>query len=134
LWQVTQFRLQDYRRRRGRQPQATGGSSAQEQLARLPDELPSQDGSAPATDNDEVLLSALELVRGDFESHTWEAFWLVTVDGWAAGDAATRLEMSRGAVYVAKSRVLKRLREELDGVIDFGNISSRWRDVPGRNE
>ena len=56
---------------------------------------------------------ALELIRGEFEERTWQAFWLTAVEDRAAGDVALELGMSPGAVRVAKSRVLRRLREEL---------------------
>ena len=56
---------------------------------------------------------ALELIRGEFEERTWTAFWRTAVEGQAAKDVAADLSMSPGAVRVAKSRVLHRLREEL---------------------
>ena len=56
---------------------------------------------------------ALDLIRGEFEERTWQAFWLTAVEGRAAGEVALELGMSPGAVRVAKSRVLRRLREEL---------------------
>jgi RNA polymerase sigma-70 factor (ECF subfamily) len=56
---------------------------------------------------------ALQMVRGEFEERTWQAFWQTVIDGRAPKDVAADLGMSPGAVRVAKSRVLHRLREEL---------------------
>ena len=56
---------------------------------------------------------ALDLIRGEFEERTWAAFRLTAVEGRAARDVAADLAMTPGAVRVAKSRVLRRLREEL---------------------
>jgi RNA polymerase sigma-70 factor, ECF subfamily len=59
---------------------------------------------------------ALDLVREQFEEKTWKAFWNVTVEDRDPGDVAKDLHMSRSSVYVAKSRVLRRLREVMGDV------------------
>lgn len=56
---------------------------------------------------------AAERVRGEFAETTWRAFWMTAVEGVAAGQAAEQCGISVGAVYIAKSRVLSRLRERL---------------------
>jgi RNA polymerase sigma-70 factor, ECF subfamily len=56
---------------------------------------------------------ALDMIRAEFEPRTWQAFWQTTIDDRAPKDVAADLGMSPGAVRVAKSRVLHRLREEL---------------------
>lgn len=52
----------------------------------------------------------VQRVRGDFEESTWQAFWRTAVDGASAKQVAAELAMSVGAVYMAKSRVLGRLK------------------------
>ena len=59
----------------------------------------------------------VRLIRTEFEERTWRAFWAAAVDGRPAAEVAAELGMSPGAVYIAKSRVLKRLREEFDGLL-----------------
>jgi RNA polymerase sigma-70 factor (ECF subfamily) len=61
----------------------------------------------------DLLRRALEAIRGEFHERTWQAFWLTVVDGKSAVDAGAALQMQPGAVRVAKSRVLWRLRKEL---------------------
>ena len=56
---------------------------------------------------------AIDRVRDEFHESTWQAFWLTSVDGESPKDVAKSLRLSVGAVYVAKSRVLARLREEV---------------------
>jgi len=58
-----------------------------------------------------ALAGVLETIRAEFESRTWQAFWRTTVDGRAPAHVAEDLEMSVAAVYMAKSRVLCRLRQ-----------------------
>ncbi|MEM1099394.1 MAG: sigma-70 family RNA polymerase sigma factor [Planctomycetota bacterium] len=57
---------------------------------------------------------AAERIRGDFAETTWRAFWLTAVDGASAQQAADQCGISVGAVYIAKSRVLSRLRERIE--------------------
>jgi RNA polymerase sigma-70 factor (ECF subfamily) len=61
---------------------------------------------------------ALELMQRDFAEKTWKACWACVVEGKPATVVAAELGMTVGAVYVAKSRVLSRLRVELEGMLD----------------
>jgi RNA polymerase sigma-70 factor (ECF subfamily) len=113
LRRITQNKLRDHFRRRGREARGVGGSSAQQRLAQLP-EPPTVDEIAPDETGERGLFArALDHIRAEFAEHTWAAFWRTTVEGRAAKDVAVELAMSPGAVRVAKSRVLHRLREEL---------------------
>jgi RNA polymerase sigma-70 factor (ECF subfamily) len=58
----------------------------------------------------------LELMRNEFEEPTWRACFECTVNDRPAAEVARELGLSVNAVYVAKSRVLRRLRQELDGL------------------
>lgn len=60
-----------------------------------------------------LVARALEVMRAEFEQNTWQACWAVVVEQRSVAEVAQELGMTNGAVYVAKSRVLKRLREEL---------------------
>ncbi len=57
------------------------------------------------------LETCLTQVRGEVTERTMQAFELVVRGGKSPDDAAAKLGMTRDAVYVAKHRVLKRLRE-----------------------
>jgi RNA polymerase sigma-70 factor (ECF subfamily) len=111
---IAQNKVRDHYRKAGREPTGAGGTDAQIRFARLP-VAPSQaeDGSSEARAIRGVLGRALELIRAEFEERTWRAFWLTAVENRVPRDVGVDLGMSPGAVRVAKSRVLKRLREEL---------------------
>ncbi len=61
---------------------------------------------------------ALEVMQSDFKPSTWKACWEVVVAGRPAAEVARELGLSVDAVYMARSRVLRRLREELAGLLD----------------
>jgi RNA polymerase sigma-70 factor, ECF subfamily len=111
LYTTTRRRLLDHWRRAGRQPRAAGGTDAQDRLLELPAEEP-PGSEAAAADARGVYQRGVRLIQAEFEERTWQAFWRVTVDGRSAAEVAAELGMTPGAVYIAKSRVLKRLREE----------------------
>jgi RNA polymerase sigma-70 factor (ECF subfamily) len=115
---ITRHKILDYFRRRQQQPEAEGGTDAQRRLA----EVAQAETPPPETDDPEEELTglyhrALELVRGEFEARTWQAFWRVAVEGQAPAEIAADLGMTASAVRKAKSRVLLRLREEVGDLI-----------------
>ena len=65
-----------------------------------------------------LVARALEIMQGDFEPTTWQACWQTTVADRPAADVAAELGITVNAVYVARARVLRRLREELRDLID----------------
>ncbi|MEL6108041.1 MAG: sigma-70 family RNA polymerase sigma factor [Planctomycetota bacterium] len=56
---------------------------------------------------------AAEIVRNRADENTWLAFSLTMIDGQSADEAATRLQMSVGNVYAARSRMVRRLRDQV---------------------
>jgi RNA polymerase sigma-70 factor, ECF subfamily len=65
-----------------------------------------------------VLHCLLDLVDEEFEPITLKAFRRLAVDGASGAEAAQELGLSVAAVYVAKSRVLARIRQKAEGLID----------------
>ena len=61
---------------------------------------------------------ALDIMQNEFETKTWRACWEFTVSGKKASEVAAGLGMTEAAVFMAKSRVLSKLRQELAGLID----------------
>jgi RNA polymerase sigma-70 factor (ECF subfamily) len=60
---------------------------------------------------------ALSQVRSQFEERTWTTFWRVAVEGRSPAEVAAQMGMTPTAVRQAKSRVLRRLKEELGELI-----------------
>ncbi len=65
-----------------------------------------------------LIKRALEIMQAEFEPTTWKACWEYVVADRPAAEVAAELHISVGSVYVAKSRVLGRLRQELEGLLD----------------
>ncbi len=110
---ITRNKVHDFYRRQRGQVTAHGGSDAYERLVQIPEpEALTQATSAP---DDRQLLSrrALAMVRAEFESRTWEAFRRAVLEGQRPAHVAQDLGMSVNAVYKSKSRILRRLRQEL---------------------
>lgn len=113
---ITRSKLADHFRRVDRQPMATGGSDAYRRLQQAEGRVEEANDPRETDALRQLRLRAMELIRGEFEPKTWEMFWRVTADDQAAKDVAADLRVSPAAVRLAKSRVLRRLREELEGL------------------
>lgn len=59
---------------------------------------------------------AAQAIRQEFTESTWNAFWKTAVENLKAADVACELKISTGAVYIARSRVIARLRQRIDQV------------------
>ena len=90
----------------------SGDSAAHRRLEEHPDREADADDWDQEYDR-KVFTWAANRVKNEFQPSTWQAFWMTAVDGHNAGEVGQRLGLSPGAVYVAKSRVLARLREEV---------------------
>lgn len=75
-------------------------------------------GKAWDREHDEHLAArALKIVEKDFAPETWAAFTRHVLDNRPARDVAEELGLSVNSVLLAKSRVLKRMRAELSGLV-----------------
>ncbi len=112
LRQVTRSRIQDWAHHRGRQPAGSGDTAVQQQLGEHPDERADEDFWE--TEHRRCLFDwAAEQVRDEFQASTWQAFWRTSVEARESLVVAEQLGLSVGAVYIARSRVLARLREKI---------------------
>ncbi|MFO0891605.1 MAG: sigma-70 family RNA polymerase sigma factor [Isosphaeraceae bacterium] len=112
LYTIARNALRRFFESRRRSPRATGDPAVQGLL---------ENQTAPELESSEwereyqrrVLACAAERVRPSFEPATWQAFWQTAVEGKPGKEVAAGLGMSVGAVYISRSRVLSRLREEV---------------------
>ena len=116
LGAITRNKLRDFYQRRQRQPAAQGGSDFHRLLQEIPASTLSDD-AADAAQLSDVYYRALELIHGDFQDHTWQAFWRTAVENHTPAEVAPVLGMTKVAVRQAKARVLRRLKEEVGDLI-----------------
>jgi RNA polymerase sigma-70 factor, ECF subfamily len=113
LRMITVHRLRGYWRRK----QSSPAQGVAEELDRLEDPT-SEVARMWDKEHDEFILRRLlEMVEPEFSPATWHAFQRQTVDGLTASQAAAELGVSANAALIAKSRVLRRLRQEANGLI-----------------
>ncbi len=120
LWGVTRNEALTHHRRQKRQVVAVGGSDAQRRFSELPDP-DCEDNLLPEdtpTMRNELALRAVTLLRTEFEERTWRAFWRTAVENQSTVDVAAELGLSVNSVYLARSRVLRRLRAEFGDLLD----------------
>jgi RNA polymerase sigma factor (sigma-70 family) len=115
LFTITRNKIFSFLSARRIRPQGSGDSTTNQMLNSHPD--PGDGSDAWEMEYQRRLASqAMERVKGEFQENTWRAFWLTAVDGIAAAEAAKQVGISPGAIYVAKSRVLARLKEEVESM------------------
>lgn len=112
LWTVLRSKVVDLVRRRRLRPEAQGGSDAYERL--LQAETPADGSSAvDAPPPSWLMTRVVETIRPEFKESSWRAFQLLVIDEQSPADVAAALGLSLNAVYIARSRILTRLRDEL---------------------
>jgi RNA polymerase sigma-70 factor (ECF subfamily) len=93
---------------------ARGGTSVREKLRNVPVRNDDSDAAFRLELERQAFRWAAQRVRGEFAVPTWNAFWSTMVDGEPCAEVAARLGRSIGAIYTARSRVMQRLKEELE--------------------
>jgi RNA polymerase sigma-70 factor, ECF subfamily len=111
LRQVTVNKVRTHRRRRNRRP-TVGVDATDGFLNSLADPNGELAREWDVDHDRHVFEKLLAVVQSDFNSTTWEAFRRFAVDGLPAAVVAEELGLSVNAILQAKSRILKRLREE----------------------
>lgn len=114
-WLLTIARNQatDFWRRAKSNPLVANGSAAD-----LPESFASEDLLEDREYRDFLVRRARKLMEQEFEPLTWQACWKYVAEGRSAADVGRELGLSANAVRVAKCRVLRRLRQELEGLLD----------------
>jgi RNA polymerase sigma-70 factor (ECF subfamily) len=113
LYGITRNKLAKFLQRRYSQPLGSGDSNAQERLNEQPSPAADPDAAWEQEYQQQLFRLAATQVRDHFAPTTWQAFWQTAVEGKAAAAVAADLGLSVGAVYVARSRVLARLTEQV---------------------
>lgn len=111
LGTVARNKLRRFQEKKNRTVGGLGGESSDAIL----DEVvaPEADSDWTAQFNARLLNVALQRIAPHFEAVSWKAFERTWVQNCSATQAAQETGLSVASVYVAKSRVLKRLRAEI---------------------
>lgn len=115
LFTITRNKVFNFLSARRVRPQGSGDTTTN----RLLDNQPNPDDAAETWELEfqrRLAALAMERVKGEFQENTWRAFWLTAVDSVPVAEVAKQVGMSAGAIYVAKSRVLARLKEEVEAM------------------
>ena len=97
--------------RRKYRPIGSGDSAINELLKSVVDPGTDESATFDLEYRREVFLWAAEQVRDQVKESTFHAFWMTSVDGREIAEVASTLNLSTGAVHIARSRVRGRLRE-----------------------
>jgi RNA polymerase sigma-70 factor, ECF subfamily len=114
LWQVCTTKAADLRRKR------PTPAANQAELSSLEDEKAEAELAQVWQQEHNQFLTrrALELMQEEFQPTTWKACWEFVVNGRSAADVAKELGITENAVFIAKHRVIQRLRQELEGLLE----------------
>jgi RNA polymerase sigma factor (sigma-70 family) len=116
-------------------PRGSGSSSVQDLLLAQETDDPSAAAIFDTEYRRRLFRWAAEQIRGEFAPSTWQAFWQTAVDGLPPKDVAAATGLSLGAIYVARSRVLSRLKKRIehfgdDSVAIFNEVDDAFPAEP----
>lgn len=102
-------------KKKRRLPQALGDTQFRRLLEMQP--APDEESALVEAEYERSLFHwAAEQIRDEFRPATWHAFWLTSVEGQKPQAAAEQAGLSVGAVYIARSRVMARLKEKIEQI------------------
>jgi RNA polymerase sigma-70 factor (ECF subfamily) len=118
LFTVVRNKLRNFLAAQKRPGRGTGDPDAQHRLQELPAREEDQSAWWDQEYERRVFAWAAEQVRGSFQASSWQAFWQTAVEGKTGPAVARALGMSVAAVYLAKGRVMTRLKEVIRETLD----------------
>jgi RNA polymerase sigma-70 factor (ECF subfamily) len=110
--------VRDFWKSRRFRPTATGGSDFGGYLDQIADPNNPLSKAWDKEHDLHVMTKLLDMIRVQFTETTWEAFKRVALESQSPDDVARDLSITVNAVFIAKSRVLARLREEASGLLE----------------
>ena len=112
LYQITRNLTIDYLRKSGRQPLNLDSRSGPP-LLEIAGPSHEQSSEFQLEYERQLFLWAARRVQAEFQPRTWQAFWKTAVEDMPVAQVAKELQMTTGAIYVSRSRVMRRLGEEV---------------------
>jgi RNA polymerase sigma-70 factor (ECF subfamily) len=114
---IARNKVRDHYRSLAGEPGAVGGTAARAAIEQVADPLDALEDDRDQADLDTrscLTRRAVESLQREFGDRVWQAFWRTTIENTPPADVAEELGVSVWAVYKARARVLRRLREELE--------------------
>jgi RNA polymerase sigma-70 factor (ECF subfamily) len=115
---ILAFQVRYFYRQRQNRPQSAGPHGEDSPLLQLEDARSDLSRRWDAEHDEYVVRQLMELIKPEFAPATWQAFERSALKNRPAGEVGAELGMTANAVCVARSRVLRRLREEARGLLD----------------
>jgi len=115
LFTVARNEIRKFATRKSNRNRGTGDSDVQQMIANLPAQAPDA-GEWDREYQLNLFHWAAQRVKIEYHDKTWQAFWQTVVDARAVEEVARELEMTAGAIYIARSRVTARIRKEIQTV------------------
>jgi len=115
LFTIVRNELRDFASGQRRRSVGSGDTDQQRRLEQFP--APDEGDEQALWDREfvrQLFTWAAGQVRGDFQESTWRAFWLTAVEGKSGKEAARVLGLTAAGVYLAKRRVMVRIKEEIE--------------------
>lgn len=110
---ITRNMVVDFFRKNKRLPRTADRSDVQALLANVPAASPATSEFDLQQDRQRFLWAA-ERVKDQVSSATWSAFQLTAIEGMPVAEAAVQVGISKGAIYIARSRVMARLKKVVE--------------------
>ena len=99
---------------------AAGSSSVMELLDAVPADDPETTAELLQESRREAMRWAADQIRPEFSEATWRLFWETAIEGREVGEVASDSGRTPGAVYMARFRVSRRLKEKVQ------ELSQHW--------
>ncbi len=111
LLKIARNEAVDMLTRRATRPRGKDGQDAERLLAEVPDPRRDLSSQFDVEYEQAVFQWAAAQVRDSVSETTWQSFWLTHVEGLSVDSAAKQMNMRTGTVYVARGRVMNRIKE-----------------------
>ncbi|MEM8670343.1 MAG: sigma-70 family RNA polymerase sigma factor [Planctomycetota bacterium] len=118
LYKISKRKAIKMNRKRLQQIHGTGDSVALRMLQNFPDDTNDLERDWEDEYRSHLFQWAIGEIKTQFQPKTWSAFWFTAVEGKSPTEVAETLGLSLGAVYIAKSRITKRLGDKIKEVDD----------------
>jgi len=114
LFRVVRNELSDFGAARRRHRPGSGDTAVKRRLEEHPAPTDDEIAAWEREYEQQLFARACDQVRRDFQESTWQAFWLTAIQGKSGKEVAGVLGLTTAAVYLAKRRVVERLRQQIE--------------------